>query len=789
MKHFSKLRPAPAAVLVLALCLLRFTAHAQWTNAARTIDELRAQIEAHVTEPRFNAALWGVKVVSLDTGKTIFEHHADRLMSPASNSKLYAGALALDRLGGDYRIVTPILATAKPDRSGKLKGDVIVSGRGDPSWKLHGGSTNFFAVFDPFITVLTNAGVRRITGDIVADATFFKGPPSGASWTIDDLENSEGAEICALTLLDNMTELRSLPGTKAGQPSSLTLAHPHTGLTLVNHTTTTTNGGPRHIEARRVFGETTLHVFGELPIGGTNEFTDVPVPRPAQWFAAGLKEALTRQGIRVDGKARSVRWPEASAVSTNCVSLGEVSSSPLRDLVKAFMKPSQNLETDLIFDHVGELSRTGATSVWKTSEDLAVAALESFFRTNNLPVADLHFDEGSGLSRNNLTTANATLGLLKLMASHRGSNDWLNALPIAGVDGTLRTRMKRTPAENNLRAKTGTLRWVNALSGYVTSAAGERFVFSLMLNRMVAAPGRNNREELDAIAVMLARFAGRSDTTLESFYAPQGSLIVTQLVNASFPHPARANGRIYKDQFFSAADHYSDSTVAIFVPKGFRETEEVNFVIHFHGWGNSVAGTLNQFSVIEQFAASGKNAILIVPEGPHNASDFFGGKLENPGGIQLFCNEVMDVLRERNILKSKYSALEGVILSGHSGGYHVMAAIAECGGLDSQLREVWLFDALYGGTENFLAWQKEHNGRLLNIYTDGGGTTNETARAMRLLDEAGVKFLATEDSAIKPEELQTNRVVFLHADMTHNEVFARRGTFGQFLKTSGLQNK
>ena len=307
------LRPARLLIQALALCALNATAHAQWTNATRTADELHAQIEAHVTQPRFNAALWGVKVVSLDTGKTVFEHHADRLMSPASNSKLYVGALALDRFGGDYRIVTPVLATAPPDRRGKLKGDLIISGRGDPSWKLGAGATNFLAVFDPFVAVLTNAGIRRITGDLVADATFFKGPPSGGSWTVDDLENSEGSEISALTLLDNMTELRSLPGEKPGAPCALALAHPHTGLTLVNHTTTTTNGGPRHIEARRVFGETSLHVFGQLPLGGTNEFTDVPVPRPAQWFANGLKAALVHHGIRVDGQARSVRWPEASA--------------------------------------------------------------------------------------------------------------------------------------------------------------------------------------------------------------------------------------------------------------------------------------------------------------------------------------------------------------------------------------------------------------------------------------------------------------------------------------------
>jgi D-alanyl-D-alanine carboxypeptidase/D-alanyl-D-alanine-endopeptidase (penicillin-binding protein 4) len=779
----------PFILASFALLLIQLSAPAQPTNAARSIEELRAQIEQHVTDPRFNAALWGIRIESLDTGKTLFEHHADRLMSPASNSKLYAGALALDRLGGNYRIVTPVLATAQPDRRGKLKGDVIVSGRGDPSWKLRAGSTNFLEVFDPFIAVLTNARVRRITGNIVADATFFKGPPSGGSWTVDDLENSEGAEISALTLLDNMTELRSSPGDKVGSPCSVTLAQPHTGLTLVNHTKTTANGGPRHIEARRVFGENALHIFGELPVGGTNEFTDVPVPRPAQWFANGLKAALVQHGIRVDGKARSVRWPEPSPVGSDNFKLGEVSSPPLRDLVKAFMKPSQNLETDLIFDHVGETSRSAATPAWRTSEDLAVRALEDLLRTNNLPVADLQFDEGSGLSRNNLTTANVTVGLLKLMAAHSGSNDFINALPIAGVDGTIRRRMKGTPAENNVRAKTGTLRWVNALSGYVTSAAGERLVFSLFLNRKVAAPTRNNREELDAIAVMLARFAGRSDTTLESFYAPQGTLIVTQLVNAPFPHPARANGRVYKDQFFTAADHYSDSTVAMFVPKGFRETDAVDFVFHFHGWGNSVAGTLGQFQVIEQFVASGKNAILIVPEGPHHASDSFGGKLEDADGFKRFMDEVMTTLRARGVLANKDSALGSVVLAGHSGGYHVMAGIADRGGLPANVKEIWLFDALYGETEKFLAWQKQQNGRLLNIYTDGGGTTNETARAMRLLDEAGTKFLATEYAAIKSDELQSNRVVFLHTDMTHNEVFAKRGTFGQFLKTSGLQNK
>ena len=174
------------------------------------------------------------------------------------------------------------------------------------------------------------------------------------------------------------------------------------------------------------------------------------------------------------------------------------------------MKSSQNLETDLIFAHLGEVARAPAAPAGQTSEQSAVVALQDFLRQNGLPADEVRFEEGSGLSRNNLTTANATVGLLKFMVAHRAASDFVTSLPVAGVDGTLRRRMKGTPAEGNVRAKTGSLRWANSLSGYVTSAAGERLVFSLMLNRSVAPPGRNAREDLDAVAVMLAGFAGRS---------------------------------------------------------------------------------------------------------------------------------------------------------------------------------------------------------------------------------------------------------------------------------------
>jgi len=773
----------------LALFCAVNISRAQDTNlpTAHTLSELRAQLTAHVEQPRFNGALWGVKVVSLDTGKVIFEHHADRLMSPASNSKMYPSALALDRFGGDYRIVTPILATAKPDADGTLHGDLVISGRGDPSWNSGHGGTNFWKAFTPFINALNQAGVKHVTGDLVGDTTFFHATPQGGSWTVDDLESSEGGEISALTLNDNFTTVRITPGKKAGEPCAMSVVDPFTGLLLDNQTTTGTNGGPRRIGTQRFRGENVLHVFGTLPVRGEPELVEAPMLRPAEWFTSSLKEALKQNGITVDGVARVVAWP--AAPTTAAEKIGEVSSPPLRDLVRGFMKPSQNLETDLIFEHTGETTRTAETPTWVTSEQLALNALDAFLKTNGLPAEDVHFDEGSGLSRNNLTTAEASLALLQFMYRHKASADYVAALPIAGVDGTLRRRMKNTAAFQNVKAKTGTLRWVNALSGFVTTAAGEKLVFSMMLNRYDAPPNRKRTDELDDIAVMLAQYMGRSQELAENTYAPLGSLVVTQFVSAPFPHPARADGRIRNGQHYSAAEHYSDSTVAMFIPKGFRVTDKVDFVVHFHGWGNTVAGTLEQFNLPKQFCDSGKNAILIIPEGPHNAPDSFGGKLEDTNGFAVFMAEAVAKLKASGALGTDKFELGDVIITGHSGGYHVMAAIVDHGGLPDKIKEAWLFDALYGNTENFVTSQKAQQYRLMDIYTDHGGTKGESEKLMASYKAGGVRFQSLQETNSTLADLTKEKLTFIHTDLTHNEVIFRRGEYTQYLKTSCLKDK
>jgi len=488
-------------------------ARAQTPPPSATLAELQQRLTEHVTHPRFAAATWGVKVVSLDSGKTLYEQNAGKLFSPASNCKLYTMALALDQLGGDYRIKTSLYAATKPDRRGVLKGDLILYGRGDPTINARRNGGDIFRALEPLVAALTNAGVRRIRGDLVGDESFFRGPPYGAGWAWDDLNSYYGAEISALTINDNTLQLSVRPGPTTGAPCRLSIS-PATGyIVLSNHTQTIVAGGKRDLNFHRPLGQNVVYVTGQMPLSDTNYTDDVTIANPAGLFVTVFKAALARQGIKVDGKTRTVNGlhpPVKPFDFSRLVELGSVNSLPLRDLVREVQKPSQNLYTDLILAHLGALA--AMTDTPRSSEDAGIRALEKFLAKAGVPPGDVRFEEGSGLSRNNLASPNATIALLQFMNHHPEAEAYLNALPIAGVDGTLRNRMKETSAAGNVRAKTGTLRWANSLSGHVTTAAGERLIFCVMLNRYAAPDAEHSsRAEIDRIAVLLAEFAGRTD--------------------------------------------------------------------------------------------------------------------------------------------------------------------------------------------------------------------------------------------------------------------------------------
>jgi D-alanyl-D-alanine carboxypeptidase/D-alanyl-D-alanine-endopeptidase (penicillin-binding protein 4) len=505
------MRPNPKLLCLLFAALLASDALGQDQKPPATLAELRQRVADHVGQPKFAGAMWGAKIVSLDTGATVFEQNPQKLFSPASNSKLYTIALALDRLGADYRIKTSLYAKAKPNSSGTLKGDLIVYGRGDPTFnaRLHG--EDIYAALEPLARALTNAGVKRITGDLVGDDSFFHGPPYGSGWVWEDLEHYYGAEISALTINDNTLQAMVRPGARVGAPCQLALSPVNAWLTLSNRTETVEKGAARKIRFYHPPCQNVIYITGQMPLEDAGSTNEVTIHNPAGLFVSLFKEALARQGIKVAGNVRTMNWFERQPQPIDCgtlVELGSVESLPLRDIAREVQKPSQNLYTDLLLAHVGEKFRPADSPADETSEELGIRELNKFLAEAGIKRGQTVFEEGSGLSRDNLTAPNATVTLLQFMSRHKCAQAYLDALPIAGVDGTLKNRMKGTPAAGNVRAKTGTLRWANSISGYVTTAAGEHLVFSLMVNRYYEM--RPVRGDLDTVVVLLAGFTGRT---------------------------------------------------------------------------------------------------------------------------------------------------------------------------------------------------------------------------------------------------------------------------------------
>ena len=296
---------------------------------------------------------------------------------------------------------------------------------------------------------------------------------------------------------------------------------------------------------------------------------------------------------------------------------------------------------------------------------------------------------------------------------------------------------------------------------------------------------RSMKRVLAFVLPVLVAAAVRSEP-LPELYAPQGTLLLEHLASAPFPHPLRAHGHEYDGKLYDAAGHYSNDTVAIFIPKGFSQNDRVDFVVHFHGWKNHVETVLRHYQLIEQLMASRRNVVLVVPQGPFDAPDSFGGKLEDPGGFERFINEVSERLRQSPAVKLKSFTVGNIILSAHSGGYQVISSILDRGGLTGQIKEVWLFDALYARTDKFLAWLETSRGRLVNIYTEHGGTKPQTEQMMGILKQRGIPFLTAKESEITLADLHHNRPVFIYSNLAHDEVVNEHQSFEQFLATSIL---
>jgi D-alanyl-D-alanine carboxypeptidase/D-alanyl-D-alanine-endopeptidase (penicillin-binding protein 4) len=506
-----------------------------WVSSAvaqpKTLPELRSKIAEVLAKPELSSSMVGIKVVSLDNGRVLFEENATKLLRPASNMKLYTVAAALDRLSPDYRFSTSVYAYTRPDANGVVHGNLTIYGRGDPSIAARFNNGDYFKGIDDLAARIVAAGVKRVEGDIVGDESYFVGPKYGSGWNWEDLTWYYGAEITPLAANDNALDLFIKPGTALGQPALITTGPPDPLLTIVNNVTTSAKGSKREFSIHRGLGENTITITGSIPLEDRGYTGSIGISHPALLFVYMLRSSLAQKGVTITGASRTrgavgqpveitrvtIMGSNGSSTSSSAFQneIATLQSPPFSVIAAQTLKPSQNLYTELILRTLGKVSppppptTTSTSSLPQTSDELGLEAVKAFLKTVGIKPEALVLDDGSGLSRNDMITAEASVQLLTFMSKHRYASVFRDALPIGGVDGTLRNRFKGTPAENNVRAKTGSLSSAASLGGYMTTAGGEKLAFSIMVNNY---PRDLDPRSLciDPIAVLLASFAGKA---------------------------------------------------------------------------------------------------------------------------------------------------------------------------------------------------------------------------------------------------------------------------------------
>lgn len=435
--------------------------------------------------------------VSLDRGDTLFAREADRLYTPASNRKLFTAASALHWLGPDHRFRTTLVATG-PLEADTLRGDLVLIGRGDPDLL----PAHLAALAD----TLVFGGARVVAGDVRADASWFDDVEWGAGWMWDDGPYWEWPYVTALTVADNVVTVTARPGPRAGDPVIVAM-EPPTAYMALNVSAVT--AGPaavsdlvieRHWKPR----ENVIDVRGSLAQDSDPVVARRTVEDPALYAATLLVELLEARGVEVLGRARDgdLTPAESGAAGGVVDTIAVHVSEPLTASVRNFLKISDNLTGELLVKAVGA-SVAGPPGTYEKglAAERVFLAGEVGIDTTAQMLAD-----GSGVSRYNLVTARQIVALLDYMTTRDDLFPaYRAALPVAGVDGTLESRMRGTPAEGRAGAKTGTLNGVTALSGYVPAADGEQIAFSLMVE-FYTGSSAPRRAMQDSIVAALARF-------------------------------------------------------------------------------------------------------------------------------------------------------------------------------------------------------------------------------------------------------------------------------------------
>ncbi len=490
------------SIAVSLLAIAAFAAGVPSTGAVAlpedpAVANLAATLDAILADARLTGSQASVVVRDATTGDTLYDRNGSRRLLPASNTKLLTSAAALEILGEGYRFSTGV-STKAQQRGPALLGDIYLRGTGDP--------TLLQRDYDDLAAQVAAKGVRIVTGDLIADDTWFDSVRLGTSWGWDDQPFYYSPQVSALTVspdtdydMGNVI-VKISPAPAAGQRPLVTVT-PDTGyVTFDNRATTVAEGGADTISFERAHGTNKIIVTGTVPVDGTPTEDWSTVWEPTGYAADVFRRALKRHGVTVLGRDRlGVATPEGTRA------LAGHQSMTLAELLIPFLKLSNNGHAEVLTKAIGR--KVSGQGTWPAG----LAAMRTTIAAMGMDTATLRQSDGSGLTRFNLIPPLEIADLLLSARSKPWFPVWYSSLPIAGeadrfVGGTLRSRMRGTPAAGNVHAKTGSLTGASGLSGYVTDADGRPLVFSILLNNYLVSGTSVKTGIEDRIAVTLATF-------------------------------------------------------------------------------------------------------------------------------------------------------------------------------------------------------------------------------------------------------------------------------------------
>jgi D-alanyl-D-alanine carboxypeptidase/D-alanyl-D-alanine-endopeptidase (penicillin-binding protein 4) len=469
-------------------------------TAGGAVAALQEKIDEVLRNPAADQATVGLEVRSLQSGETLAAVNAQKLMMPASATKVVTLATAADRLGWDYTFRTDAYA-AGTVKDGTLHGSLIVVGSGDPTIDNWDGAAD--RAFASLAALLRQQGITTITGDIVGDDNVFDdGLGLGPGWAWDDLPASYAAAVSGLQFNENTAQLAISPGDRAGAPVRIEILPAFAPVTVRN--VATTGGGSADappLIIRAAARSEVIEVQGTVPRGARRGIHNVAVGNATLYFARALHAGLLANDIAVSGAARDIDDLAAPLDRSRARLVGSLFTTRMGDMARTMMKLSQNLFAESLLRTIGV--NTGSPAA-------PTRVVASVLNAWGIPSSQFLIVDGSGLSRYNLITSDALVSVLAhVYQDDRLRDAFLQTLPIAGVDGTLERRFVGTAAAANLRAKTGSFSNARVVCGYVWTKDQEPLAVAVMANNYNTTTAAID-DVIDRVIVLLAEFSRTS---------------------------------------------------------------------------------------------------------------------------------------------------------------------------------------------------------------------------------------------------------------------------------------